>query len=81
MRITISPARNVAYIRFADAPAAGLETVAVSEDVFIDRTPDGRVYGIELLNAAEQLLAGSLEVENEESGESALVRLPFPYAA
>ncbi len=79
MRITISPARNVAYIRFADAPATELETVAVSDDVFVDRTPDGRIYGVELLNAAEGLLSGSVEVENEESGGR--VRLPFSHAA
>jgi len=53
--------------------------VVVSDDVNVDIASDGTVYGIELLNASEQLQAdglGALIVVNEASGESATVRLP-----
>ncbi|HET6569460.1 MAG TPA: DUF2283 domain-containing protein [Rhodothermales bacterium] len=79
MRITYSAKRNVAYIHFQDRPKA-VNTVEASEDVLIDVGPDGSVYGIELLNAREQLRSGGLallEVENEESGERTRVALPF----
>ncbi len=32
-----------------------VETIKVSEELCIDLSPDGKVYGIELLNANEQL--------------------------
>ena len=51
----------------------------MEEDLNVDLTPDGKVYGIELLNAKEQLqmLAGGLvSVENEETGRTAEVALP-----
>jgi uncharacterized protein YuzE len=38
--------------------AAGVKTVHVSEEMNIDLSPDGKVYGIELLNAREQLIKG-----------------------
>jgi len=55
-----------------------LETVRVSESLNVDLAPDGTVYGIELLNANEQLRgreAGKLIVENVATGTSAEVDL------
>jgi uncharacterized protein YuzE len=49
-----------------------VETVRVSDDMNVDLTPDGTVYGIELLNANEQLRGGDdgrLVVVNEALGE------------
>lgn len=46
----------------------------------MDVGPDGTVYGLELLNASEQLRSADLaelEVENEDSGETARVSLPL----
>jgi hypothetical protein len=42
--------------------------------------PDGTIYGLELLNASEQLRRADLaelEVENEDSGETTRVSLPL----
>ena len=47
-----------------------METIRISDSVNIDLAPDGTVYGIELLNANEQLRAGDagkLIVINEAS--------------
>ena len=54
MRFTYDPRHNIAYIRFHDK-GAEVEAIRVSEEMIIDIAPDGTVYGIELLNANEQL--------------------------
>lgn len=71
MKLTYDPKNNVAYIRLHEK-SQSVETIRVSDDVNIDIAPDGTVYGIELLNANEQLNAqdkGKLIVENEDSGK------------
>ena len=35
-----------------------METIRVSDALYIDLAPDGAVYGIELLNANKELLGG-----------------------
>ncbi len=57
MRLTYDKAANVAYIRFKDGTVE-VETIELSPSVLVDLAPDGSVYGIELLNANEQLRAG-----------------------
>jgi uncharacterized protein YuzE len=55
-----------------------VETIRISESLNVDLTPDGTVYGIELLNANEQLQggdAGKLIVVNEAAGDRQEVRL------
>jgi uncharacterized protein YuzE len=67
MKLNYDPRYNIAYIRFHEK-AAGVETIRISEHLAIDIAPDGRVYGIELLNANEQLLSedgGALLVIND----------------
>ena len=77
MHLSYDPELNVAYIRLR-RKRAKVTTVAVSDELNVDIGPDGRVYGIELLNANEQL-AGErvkkLTVENQQSGESVELRL------
>ena len=49
-----------------------METIRISDALNVDLAPDGTVYGIELLNANEQLQAsdnGTLVVINEALGE------------
>ena len=57
MDITYDPRYNIAYIRLR-RKAPGVKTVQVSEEMNIGLSPDGKVYGIELLNAREQLIKG-----------------------
>ena len=57
-----------------------METKQLSDDLLLDVGSDGTVYGLELLNASEQLRDGDLaqlEVADEESGETTSVALPL----
>lgn len=62
MRLTYDPSQNVAYIHLREQTAE-VETIHLSDELKIDIAPDGTVYGIELLNANEQL-GKTLIVEN-----------------
>jgi uncharacterized protein YuzE len=57
MQLSYDPAHNIAYLRLYERTSQ-VETIRVSDSVNIDIAPDGTVYGIELLNANEQLRAG-----------------------
>lgn len=77
MKLTYDPRYNIAYIRLHEK-TTGVETIKVGEEINIDIAPDGTIYGIELLNANEQLRkedAGKLFVINEATGEKSEVIL------
>ena len=77
MRLTYDPRYNIAYIRFHEKRAE-VESLRISDELVVDIAPDGTVYGIELLNANEQLWRehmGRLVVINEATGEQ--VELPL----
>ncbi|MCL0079170.1 DUF2283 domain-containing protein, partial [Dehalococcoidia bacterium] len=60
-----------AYIRFHEK-GTEVETIRISDEFVVDMAPDGTIYGIELLNANEQLQhedMGKLLVLNEATGE------------
>jgi len=70
MKLTYDPRYNIAYLRLIDK-GAEVETLEISDELSLDIAPDGRVYGIELLNANEQRRAqdgGQLVVRNEAAG-------------
>jgi uncharacterized protein YuzE len=78
MKLAYDPRYNIAYLRLAERTAQ-VETLRISDQLTIDLTPDGKIYGIELLNANEQLRGApdsKLIVENEATGEVLEVRLP-----
>jgi len=71
MKLTYDPRYNIAYIRFHEKRAE-VESLRISDELVVDIAPDGTVYGIELLNANEQLQQedmGELVVINEATGE------------
>jgi uncharacterized protein YuzE len=73
MKLTYDPRYNIAYIRFQEKRAE-VESLRISDELVVDVAPDGTVYGIELLNANEQLQRqdmGELIVVNEATGEHA----------
>ena len=77
MRFTYDLRYNIAYIRFQEKQAEA-EAIRVSDELIVDMAPDGTVYGIELLNANEQLQRedmGELLVINEATGERLQVPL------
>ena len=78
MKVSYDPRHNIAYIRLAEKTEQ-VETVKVSDELNVDLTPDGRIFGIELLNANEQLQTlapGSVIFENEATGKR--VEIPLP---
>ncbi len=73
MKVTYDPRHNIAYIRFHEKQA-NVEAIRISDELVVDMAPDGTIYGIELLNANEQLGhedVGKLLVVNEATGEQA----------
>jgi len=77
VKLTYDPRYNVAYIHLKEKTTE-VETIRISEELNIDLTPDGTVYGIELLNANEQLTPtpnGKLVVVNEERGKTTEIPL------
>ena len=77
MQFTYDPRYNIAYIRFREK-GAEVETLRISDELLVDVAPDGKIYGIELLNAKEQLKRDDglgLVVINEATGERAVLPL------
>lgn len=73
MKISYDPKYNIAYIRLREKTAE-IETIHISDELNVDITPDGKIYGIELLNANEQLEItknGGLVLIDESTGKKA----------
>ena len=66
MKLNYDPKHNIAYLRIHEK-AGQVTTIKMSDDMNIDIAPDGTVYGIEFLNANDQLTEdrGALVVELE----------------
>ena len=72
MKLSYDPRLNIGYLRFHEKTAE-VETIQVSDALNVDIAPDGTIYGIELLNANEQLSGdddGQLVVVNEAAGKT-----------
>lgn len=77
MKLTYAPRRNIAYRRL-QKKGPEVETIRISDQLNVDMSPDGRVYGVELLNANGQLQAigdGALVVINEALSARREIRL------
>jgi uncharacterized protein YuzE len=77
MKFTYDPKYNIAYLKFQEK-TAGVQTLKISDELNIDLASDGTIYGIELLNANEQIIRqdeGKFLVINEVTGEKAEVPL------
>ena len=58
-KIEYDPAADAAYIRFSQEPV--LETEEVSAGIMLDYDRDGRIVGLEVLNARAHLPPATLE--------------------
>lgn len=79
MRFSYDPRYNIAYFRFGKK-SADVETIKISDELNVDLSPDGKVYGIELLNANEQLRredVAKFSVINEATGKRSELSLDF----
>ena len=71
MKFSYDPQYNIAYLRFRPK-SSEVVSVKISDELIVDLAPDGTVYGIELLNANDQLMNGDngrLLFCNEHSGQ------------
>lgn len=79
MKITYDPKLNIAYLSLKEKTGT-VNSIKISEEVIIDIAEDGSIYGIELLNANEQLNQpenGKLQFINLFSGNEKEYILPF----
>ena len=77
MKLTYDPRYNIAYIRLQEK-GPEVESIRLSDALVVDMAPDGTIYGIELLNANDQLRGDAMSelvVINEATGERAAVPL------
>jgi len=77
VKLTYDPRYNIAYIRL-HKKVKEVETIKISDELNIDIASDGTIYGIELLNANEQMQKedkGKILVINEATGEQVEVPL------
>jgi len=71
------PRYNIAYLRFQEKRVE-VETIRLSDELLVDMAPDETIYGIELLNANEQLRhedTGRFLIINKATGERAELSL------
>jgi uncharacterized protein YuzE len=77
MKLTYDRDHNIAYLRLRPK-GSEVETIRVSDELNVDIAPDGSVYGIELLNANEQLRAaddGKLVLVDAVEGKESVLPL------
>lgn len=77
MEISYDPTLNVGYIRFRNTDER-VRTLSLSEEVLVDIIADGRIAGIELLNANEQLgflQDATVTITDESTGKSVCIPL------
>ena len=70
MKFSYDSRYNIAYLRLQEKREK-VTTIHISESINIDIAPDGTLYGIELLNANEQVFqqdANKFIIENKETG-------------
>ncbi|MGB8645633.1 MAG: DUF2283 domain-containing protein [Anaerolineae bacterium] len=77
MLVTYDPKLNVAYIRFSEEQRQ-VNSHPLTDDIIVDVDRDGKLYGIELLNAREQLRqkSGVLAFVNQATQERSEMPIP-----
>ena len=77
MKISYDPKYNIAYIKMREK-IAEVESIRISDELIVDIAPGGKIYGIELLNANEQLefeKKKELVIINEMTGQKAELQI------
>ena len=76
MEISYDKKYNIAYIKI-QKKTSKVETIMLSAEVNIDISPDGRIYGIELLNANNQLKLKNNELIFIDTLNGRKIKIPF----
>jgi uncharacterized protein YuzE len=77
MKLTYDPRYNIAYLRLHEKTAQ-VQTLQISDQLNVDIAPDGTVFGIEMLNANEQLQSedkGNFVIVNQALGQTLEISL------
>lgn len=77
MKLSFDPEANAAYLQLREK-TGDLETVVVTDELNVDLLPDGTVYGIEFLNAKQQLgegVDGKLTFKNLVNGQETTLKV------
>jgi uncharacterized protein YuzE len=77
MKLSYDPQYNIAYLRLQEK-SGEVNTIHIGNALNIDIAPDGSIYGIEFLNANEQLAspnADAIEIVNQLTGQCAQIKL------
>ncbi len=77
MQLSYDPKYNIAYILFKEKKEK-VNSIKLSEDIVVDISSDGTIYGIELLNAKKQLKGKKqkrLTLRNNSTGKE--IEMPF----
>jgi len=77
MQVNYDIKYNIGYIKFKEK-SEKVTSLKISEDLVVDMTADGAIYGIELLNLKEQLFADKLNeliLLNENTGQKKEIEL------
>jgi len=61
MKVTYDPEVDALYIRLSDEQPVEVTTRRLSEEVAINYAPDGRIVGIEILDASEYISGLKME--------------------
>ena len=76
-QFTYDPRYNIVYIRFSEKTSE-VESIKISDELVVDIAPNGKIYGLKLLNAIEQLERedmGKLLIVNEATGKKTEIQL------
>ena len=76
MEISYDKKYNVAYIKIQEKTSK-VETIMISDEVNIDISPDGKLYGIELLNANDQLKSQDNELIFTDNTTGKKTKIPI----
>ena len=76
MEISYDKKYNTAYIKIQEKTSK-VETITLSDEVNIDISPDGKIYGIELLNANDQLKTQDNELVFKDTLTGKKTKIPI----
>ncbi|MDX2113867.1 MAG: hypothetical protein SFW63_09090 [Alphaproteobacteria bacterium] len=74
MKIMYDMDKNFGYIRFKAAPNNDTKKIKICKDAVIEMSGQGDVYGVDLLNAKQQL-GDSITYENQSNHKLQELRL------
>jgi uncharacterized protein YuzE len=77
MYITYNPEQNIGYIRFSAERGKVAKTIEISGDLNIDIAADGSIFGIELMNANEQLRGDISKIILENQHTHQFLEMPL----